>query len=193
MSPVVTALLVLLLVLLLLVLLAAVVTLTPFALPLLARGAPFVPTGRQTTEVMLNLAGLRAGESFLDIGSGDGRIVIAAARRGSRAHGVELNPWLVAWARWRARVNGMGERATFSCGNLWRHDCSAYDVVSVYGLGPIMRALERKLQRELKPGARVVSHAFTFPTWQAARTQDGVYLYCVKSESRGTKILSPKS
>lgn len=179
MSPLITAVLVLLLVLMLLVLVSAVILLTPFALPLLARGAPFVPTGRRTIEVMLNLTQLAPGQRLLDVGSGDGRIVVAAAKRGARAHGVELNPWLVWWARWRAKFSGVGGRATFTCANLWTTDCSPYEVITLYGLGPMMRKLEEKLQRELAPGARVVSHAFRFPTWQPVRSEHGVYLYVV--------------
>ena len=182
MPPITIALLVVLLVLMVFILVAAVVLLTPFALPLLARGAPFVPTGRRATEVMLNLAELAPGQPMLDVGSGDGRIVIAAALRGARAHGVELNPWLVWWARWRAKMAGVGGLAKFTCGNLWSFNCAPYDVVTLYGLGPMMRKLEQKLDRELKPNARVVSHAFRFPNWQPVRSEHGVYLYVVNSK-----------
>lgn len=164
----------------LLILLAAAFLLTPFALPLFARGAPYVPSGRKTIERMLDLAGLKAGERMLDIGSGDGRIVIAAARRNVHAHGVELNPWLVWISRLRARVLGLSGNASFTCGNLWRFDTSGFDAVTVYGLSPIMRRLGEKLSRELQPGARVVSHGFRFPDWQAVQAGDGVYLYVLK-------------
>lgn len=169
------------LVLMLLILLAAAFLLAPFALPLFARGAPYVPSGRKTIERMLDLATLKAGERMLDIGSGDGRIVIAAARRGTAAHGVELNPWLVWWSRLQARMWGLSSKAAFTCGNLWSFDTSDFDVVTVYGLSPIMRRLGEKLSRELKPGARVVSHGFRFPDWQAVQEVDGVYLYIMNN------------
>lgn len=177
MPPLTIALLVLLLVFLMLLLTTAVLLLTPFAVPMLFVGAPFVPTGRRTAERMLDLIRGAPGERLVDLGSGDGRIVIAAARRGMIAHGIELNPWLVWWSRWRARLAGVAERATFSCGNLWRHNLSAYDVVTVYGLGPMMGRLERKLRHELPAGARVVSHAFRFPTWQPIDVREAIYLY----------------
>jgi hypothetical protein len=93
------------------------------------------------------------------------------------ASGVELNPWLVWYARWRAHWAGVQERTAFHCGNLWRFDCRPFDVVTVYGLSPIMRRLERKLQNELRPGARVVSHAFRFPSWQPIKVEGVVYVY----------------
>lgn len=167
----------------LLILLAAAFLLTPFALPLFARGAPYVPSGRKTIERMLDLALLKVGERMLDIGSGDGRIVIAAARRGIIAHGVELNPWLVWWSRLQAKMFGFSGKAAFTCGNLWSFDTSGFDVITVYGLSPIMRRLGEKLSRELQPGARVVSHGFRFPDWQTVREVDGVYLYEVKVKS----------
>lgn len=177
MSAITVALLVIVLAAMVLVLFAAVILLTPFALPLLARGAPYVPTGRKTTERMLDVGAVQTGARMVDLGSGDGRIVIAAARRGATAHGVEINPWLVWLSRWRARWHGVSARATFRCGSLWAEPLSGYDVVTVYGLGPIMGKLERKLSAELKPGARVVSHAFHFPHWQPVKEEEGVYLY----------------
>ena len=103
--------------------------------------------------------------------------MFSAARQGIYAHGVELNPWLVWWSRWRARLAGLNPRAAFTCGNLWRFDCRPFAAVTVYGLGPIMARLERKLDAELAPGARVVSHAFKFPHWQPIKVDAGVYLY----------------
>lgn len=177
MSYLVAAFLVVVLAAMMMALLAAALVMTPFALPLFVRGAPFVPTGRKTTERMVSLSGLTPGQRLLDLGSGDGRIVIAAARRGISAHGIELNPWLVWYARWSARWAGLSQHATFTCGNLWRIDCATFDAVTVYGLGPIMPRLERKLMTELKPGARVVSHAFTFPHWKPGTVEDSVYVY----------------
>ncbi|MDD5110126.1 MAG: hypothetical protein PHI63_02835 [Patescibacteria group bacterium] len=181
MAPFVIALYVVVLVLMLLVLLSAVVFLTPFVLPMFGRGAPYVPSGRRTTERMLDLGELKPGERMVDLGSGDGRIVIAAAQRGAQAHGVEINPWLICFSRMRARWTGVGTRASFRCGSLWAEPLGAYDVVTVYGLGPIMGKLERKLEAELKPGARVVSHAFHFPHWLPVKENDGVFLYVMKN------------
>ena len=172
-------LLTLVLIVMLCILLAAAVLLTPFVLPLLAFGAPFVPSAGKTVERMLDAAGVGPGVRLVDLGSGDGRIPVAAAKRGARADGIEVNPWLVWISRQRARISGVRERTVFKCGNLWTYDVSAYDVVTVYGLGPIMGKLEQKLLRELRPGTRVVSHAFHFPIWRPVREDRGVMLYVV--------------
>ncbi|TSC76916.1 MAG: hypothetical protein G01um101431_99 [Parcubacteria group bacterium Gr01-1014_31] len=183
MSPFTIVLLTLVLVVMLFILVFAAVLLTPFALPLLAFGAPFIPSAGKTVERMLDAAGVGPTTRLLDLGSGDGRIPVAAAKRGARADGVEVNPWLVWVSRRRAQWFGVREHTMFKCGNLWTYDVAAYDVVTVYGLGPIMGKLEQKLLRELKPGTRVVSHAFHFPNWRPEREDRGVVLYVVPERS----------
>ena len=111
-----------------------------------------------------------------DIGSGDGRIVIALARAGAVAHGYEINPLLVWWSRVKIRRAGLDGRAYIHRKNLWHTDFSSFDAVTVFGVFHIMRRLETKLRRELKPGARAVSIGFEFPTWPAAEKYDGIYV-----------------
>ncbi|MDO8559705.1 MAG: hypothetical protein Q7S23_01535 [bacterium] len=183
MSPFTIAFLTLVLIAMLFILVFAAVLLTPFALPLLAFGAPFIPSAGKTVERMLDAASVGPTTRLLDLGSGDGRIPVAAAKRGARADGIEVNPWLVWVSRQRARLSGVRELTAFKCGNLWTYDVSAYDVVTVYGLGPIMGKLEQKLLRELRPGTRVVSQAFHFPTWRPVREDRGVMLYVVPKPS----------
>ncbi len=177
MPPLNIALLVVFLALLILFLGLGIFFLLPFAVPLFFWGAPFIPSGQRTAQRMLDLAGVGPQTRFIDLGSGDGRLVLLAAQRGATAVGVELNPWLVWWARGRARRAGVFGRATFRVGNLWHVNLSGYDVVSIYGLDLMMDRLEAKLRRELKPGAVVVSHAFHFSGLSPVREEDGVAVY----------------
>jgi len=140
-------------------------------------GAPFVPTKRATVDRMVAVAGVKPGDRALDIGSGDGRIVIALAKAGAEAHGIDNNPLLVWWSRWNIRKAGLSGRAFIHWGNFWHHDFSPYDVVTLFGITQIMRRLERKLEKELKPGSRVVSNSFQFPTWKNVRKDDAVFVY----------------
>lgn len=141
------------------------------------RGAAYVPSSPAVVEEMVRLADPRGGERVADLGSGDGRLVIAFARAGAEAHGFEFNPVLVWWARRKIRRARLGGRAVVHWKNFWSADLSSFDVVTVFGIDHIMAPLERKLRQELKPNARVVSNAFLFPSWEAASSRNGVYLY----------------
>jgi cyclopropane fatty-acyl-phospholipid synthase-like methyltransferase len=144
------------------------------------RGAPFIPTKREGLERILKLARVKPGSKALDLGSGDGRIVIALAKAGAEAHGVENNPFLVWWSRRKIRRAGLEGRAFIHRADLWGYDCSAFDTVTLFGITHIMRRLGAKLDRELEPGARVVSIAFRFPRWEPVE-QDGLVFAYVKT------------
>src|SRR5690606_34722405 len=122
--------------------------------------APYVPTVEEDVELMLDVAEVRRDDYVIDLGSGDGRIVIAAARRGARAHGVEIEPELVELARRNARDAGVEDRATFAEGDLFEADISAASVVTLYLFPEVNIALRPKLLAELAPGTRVVSTRF---------------------------------
>lgn len=148
-----------------------------FVLWLVLIGAPYIPTKKAGLDRIMALCGEVSGRKALDIGSGDGRIVMALARAGAEAHGVEINPFLVWWSRARIRNAGLEGRAFIHRQNLWNFDCSGYDVVTLFGITHIMKRLEKKLRKELKPGARVVSIAFKFPTWEVADKNEVVYAF----------------
>ncbi len=143
----------------------------------LLRGAPFVPTDRKHVEVMLRLAQVGLGTKLVDLGSGDGRIVIAAARLGAEAVGIEVNPILVVISRWRIKRAGVQDRAKVYLKNFWQADLSEFNVITLFGIGKIMPRLEKKFLAELKPGAKVASFAFQFPNWPASVKEESVYLY----------------
>lgn len=126
--------------------------------------APFVASGKQMAEKMLNLGNVGANMKILELGSGDGEVCIQAAERGASTVGIELNPVLVLLARLRARWRGVGKRCIFIRGNFWKQTFPAEtDVVLFYLLPSVLPKLWKKLERELRPGTIIISHAFEFP------------------------------
>jgi SAM-dependent methyltransferase len=127
----------------------------------------YVPTPTIVVDTMLRLARVTSEDVVYDLGSGDGRIVITAAQRyGARGTGVELDGDLVRRARTDARKAGVDGRVTFTQQDLFKTDLSAATVVTLYLSPSINLRLEAKLKRELRPGARVVSHRFPIGNWQ---------------------------
>jgi len=143
--------------------------------------APYKATPMEIVEQMLDLAGVGPGVRLLDLGCGDGRIVIAAALRGAQASGVDVDPARIASAEAAAREAGLEDRVRFAQGDLFAADLSGVDVVTLFLLAHVNGWLESKLRSELKPGARVVSHAFPMPNWvpsaEEAHDRRTVYLW----------------
>jgi predicted RNA methylase len=137
----------------------------------------FVPTAPVVVDAMLALARVGADDVVYDLGSGDGRIVIMAAKKyGARGVGIELDPKLVAISRQAAIDNGVADKVTFVEGDLFDEDISAATVVTLYLWPSINTRLETKLRRELRPGARIVSNAFGIGNWRpddAGHATDG--------------------
>jgi tRNA A58 N-methylase Trm61 len=143
----------------------------------LSRGPFFVPTRRKHLSVITAMLDIKAGEKAVDLGSGDGRLLIALANAGAEAHGYEHNPLLVMRSRRNAKRGGVSGRTFVHSENFWNADLSGFSVVTIYGIPYIMRRLEKKLQQELRPGARVLSYSFPFPSWQPAQTNKRIYVY----------------
>lgn len=144
------------------------------------KGAPFLPTHKKTVQQMMQLARIQPHEKVADLGSGDGRLLIAAAELGAFAEGFEINPTLVWWSRRKTRNMCHGSRIKVTLGSFWGKDLSGFDVITVFGIGNIMDDLEKKLLKELKPGARVVSNIFEFPHWQPKEKLGTARLYVKK-------------
>lgn len=140
-------------------------------------GAIYVPTGKGTVKKILSLAKVKPGERAVDLGSGDGRLVIALAQAGAEAHGYEINPLLVFLARRNIRKAGLSGKAFIYWKSFWKEDFSKFDVVVVFGIAHIMKRLEEKLKKEIKADARVVSNGFPLPTWPQSERDSCVYLY----------------
>lgn len=135
------------------------------------KGAPYVPSPQRIVWRMLELANVTAEDVVYDLGSGDGRIVLAAAQRyGARGVGVEIDPDLVQKARAKAEQLGLVDRVTFRQGDLFKADLGEATVVMLYLWPDMNNKLRSKLQRELDPGDRVVSHSFDIDGWPADTT-----------------------
>jgi SAM-dependent methyltransferase len=127
---------------------------------------PYVPTPAAVVNAMLETARVTADDVVFDLGSGDGRIVIAAAAcYGARGVGVEIDPELVRLARDNARDSGVDDRVTFVERDLFEMDLHEATVVTLYLLPIINYRLQPRLLQQLRPGARVVSHAFDMADW----------------------------
>ena len=141
----------------------------------------FVPTPDNVVEAMLNLAHVTSADIVYDLGSGDGRIPIAAAARyGARAVGIEIDPILVRQAEGNLAKAGVGDRVRFFNQDLFEANISAATVVTLFLLPRLNLELMPKLKRELRPGARIVSHQFHMgDQWPPDQSQDvnGLMIY----------------
>ena len=142
---------------------------------------PYVPTPQDVVDKMLDLARVGKNDVLYDLGCGDGRIVVTAAReRGARGTGIDLDPVRIAEARENARKAGVSERAAFRVGDLFKTDVSSATVVTLYLLPTVNARLRPQLWKQLKVGTRVVSHAFDMGSeWPAEKTVevDGRTIY----------------
>src|SRR2546430_1691138 len=140
----------------------------------------YVPTSNGVAEAMLRLAKTTASDVVYDLGSGDGRIVIAAAKKfGARGVGVEIDADLIKQARKNAQKAGVADKVTFLQQDLFKTDLSEATVVTLYLSNSINTRLRSILERQLKPGARIVSHRFTFGDWKpdAEQRLEGTTIY----------------
>jgi Methyltransferase domain len=129
----------------------------------------WVPSPQALVDRMLDIAKLQAGEYHMDLGSGDGRTVITAAKRGATAVGVEFNPNMVALAREAAKQAGVTDRATFIEGDLFQADISKANVITLFLLPDINLRLRPKIL-DLRPGTRIVSNSFDMGDWTPDQT-----------------------
>lgn len=130
----------------------------------------WVPTPQELVEKMLDMAQITPDDFVMDLGSGDGRNIIAAARRGARALGVEYNPDMVELSRHLAREAGVAERATFVEGDMYEADISKATVMALFLLPGNLNKLQDKFLA-LKPGSRIVLNTFGIEGWEADVTE----------------------
>lgn len=125
----------------------------------------WVPTPQALVDAMLDLAKVTPKDYLIDLGAGDGRTVITAAKRGLVAHGIEYNPEMVTLARRAAAEAGVSERATFAAADIFESDFSKADVITMFLLPSLNEKLSPTLL-ELKPGTRLVSNSFRMGAWE---------------------------
>jgi SAM-dependent methyltransferase len=140
----------------------------------------WVPTSQALVDRMLDMAGLTPQDRLVDLGSGDGRTVITAARRGANARGIEFNPDMVAISREAAKAEQLAGRATFAQGDIFESDFSDATVVTLFLL-PDLNLRLRPTLLDMAPGTRVVSNSFDMAEWkpdETARVTDGCTGFC---------------
>jgi hypothetical protein len=161
---------------------------------------PYVPTPQAVVDRMLELAQVKPGDTVVDLGSGDGRIMITAAQKyGARGFGVELDPRLVRRSNDEARRVGVADRVKFLQQDLFKTDFHEADVLTLYLLPDVNMALRPRILAELKPGTRVVSHDYDMGVWRpeaqetlpapdkavGVRKESTVYLWIVPAKVEG--------
>ncbi len=129
----------------------------------------WLPTLNELTDIMLDLAKVTSSDYVIDLGSGDGRLVIAAAKRGAVALGIEYDPQLVEFSKRAAAKEGVSEKATFEEGDIFKSDFSKATVLTLFLENELNLALRPKIL-DMKPGTRVVSNTFTMAEWEPDQT-----------------------
>jgi precorrin-6B methylase 2 len=130
----------------------------------------WVPTPQALVDMMLDMAEVTPQDYLMDLGSGDGRTVISAAKRGLRARGIEYNPDMVALAQRNAKMEGVSDRATFVQADIFETDFSQAQVITLFLL-PNLNLKLRPTILNMKPGTRIVSNSFTMDDWTPDRTE----------------------
>lgn len=143
-----------------------------------AKGAPWVPTSRQVIRRMLEMADLRPGELLFDLGCGDGRVLITAARSfGARAVGVEVDLSRYLWSVFAVTFRGLWSRVKVIRGDLFSVNLAEADVIFTFLLQDTNERLKEKLRRELRPGTRIISNIFTFSGFPLVAADEELHLY----------------
>jgi ribosomal protein L11 methylase PrmA len=147
---------------------------------------PFVPTPQEVVDKMIELAGVKKGDTVYDLGSGDGRIVITAAKKGARAVGFDVDGDLVKESREKIRKAGVQERAEIRQQDILTVDLAPASVITMYLLPDVNLKLKPNILSQMKPGSRIVSHAFDMGDWKPDKTErvDGrtIYLWTVPAK-----------
>jgi precorrin-6B methylase 2 len=147
---------------------------------------PFVPTPQEVVDKMIELAGVKKGDTVYDLGSGDGRIVITAAKKGAKAVGFDVDGDLVKESRENIRKAGVQERAEIKQQDILTVDLSPASVVTMYLLPDVNLKLKPNILSQMKPGSRIVSHAFDMGDWKPDKTErvNGrtIYLWTVPAK-----------
>lgn len=141
------------------------------------KGAPYIPSNKKKVAAMIELAACKPGETALDLGSGNGVLLRAAAARGARGIGIEINPFLCSYSRLLNHRAGLAHSIRIQREDLRTYDVGEADVIFMYLWPSTIDALKQKLVREAKLGARIISNAFPIVGWTPVREKEGVYEY----------------
>ncbi|HEX7042828.1 MAG TPA: methyltransferase domain-containing protein [Patescibacteria group bacterium] len=136
---------------------------------------PYFTTSRYRVEAMVELSKIKPGEKVADLGTGDGRIAIAFAKKGASVDAYELDDKLFSLARENATKENV--HINFLKEDFWFEDLSKYSIICCYPMPTIMGRLEKKLMDELTPGSRVLLNYFPFKHWKLVKSKDNIFLY----------------
>lgn len=136
--------------------------------------APYVPTKMAKIREILKLAGVKKGKKFYELGSGDGRVVFAAARLGADSIGIEQSLLRVLYSRYKGHHF---KKVKFLHGNIFARNYTHADIVYIYLLDKGVNKLEEKLKKELKKNSVVITQTYHFPNWKSFKKLDNFYLY----------------
>ena len=144
-------------------------------------GVEWVPSPQRIVDRMLKLARVEKDDVVYDLGSGDGRIVISAAKIGAKAVGVELDPLRVLISRIKIKLAGLENKARIEHGNFYKANVKNANIITLFLLPKTMEKIENKLRKELRKGARIVSYRFVFKNWKPSKVdeENKIYLYKV--------------
>lgn len=140
-------------------------------------GASYEGSQPDVIKKMLKYSKAKKSDRIVDLGSGDGRIVMAYAKLGIPSEGYEVNPVLVLLSRFRIRRNNLQALAKIHWKSFWDADLSRFTIINIFQFHTVMPRLEKKLQKELPKGARIISNTWKFPNWKLLRQDNDVFVY----------------
>lgn len=140
---------------------------------------PYVATNRKKIETIMTFARIKKGQTVVDLGSGDGRLLVAAAKKGAFAIGYEINPLLILVSNIHAKIKGLGDMVKIKNVSFWNADLKTADVIFVYAFIKKMPKFEEYIWKNAKKGTRVVVNTNPFPNKKPSESDNGVFLYIV--------------
>ena len=149
-----------------------------FAIDLLL-DLPYVGTKHHKIETIMKLAQIKKNQTVIDLGSGDGRLLLAAAQKGAYAVGYELNPFLVLISRFHAHLKGLSENVMIHRQNMWKADLKVADVIFVYSLKKTIAKFQDFIYKNARPGTQIVVNLHPFPNKKPIKEENGIFLYKV--------------
>lgn len=138
---------------------------------------PFVTTSSDKIKTLIQLSECKRGGKVVDLGSGDGRVVIALARAGFDVVGFEIRKELVERSLQKIAALGLDQKITIYHQNFWDANLSEFDLIYIYGMQSMLAKLEEKLETEMKVGAKFISNIFRLPHWKPQKVKDNFYVY----------------
>jgi tRNA1(Val) A37 N6-methylase TrmN6 len=140
-------------------------------------GAPFEGTRKKLVREMIEISKVQKGDKVVELGSGDGRIVIGFAKKGAIVEGFEINPILVYMSRRKIKKENLQSKARIHWKSFWKADFSKYELIVLFQFQTIMRKLERKIKREAKDNVKIVSNTWKFPSLKLVKQKGKIRLY----------------